>query len=60
MSNRGHSLYMRSTHAVRTLIATLVLLLAVAWTVVIAVAINVSQIALANLEMIVELAAISP
>jgi hypothetical protein len=51
---------MRTTHAQRALLATLVLLLAVAWTVVIAVAIHVSQIALANLEMIVELAAISP
>jgi hypothetical protein len=51
---------MRSTHAQRVLVATLTLLLAVCWAIVIFTAVHVSTIVLQTLEMIVDLAAISP
>ena len=51
---------MRSTHAQRVLAVTAILTLLAAWAVVILVAMHVSEIVLDTLDMIVELAAISP
>lgn len=51
---------MRSRNAQIGLLATLTLLLATCWVIVIAVAIHVSQIVLNSLEMIIELAGITP
>lgn len=51
---------MKPTRTQKVLSATLALLLLAAWSVVILVALHVSQIVLNTLDMIVELAAISP